>query len=319
MKTWRKKTGKKKHKLNQPDEFQSFAKRALWYLQENSKRVYIAVGVVVVVVVLTVLVSTLMDSRARNAQAQVSEAVKYYDINSPVPGGKPMAREDRLRKAKELFAKIASEQGGKVGARALYYKANSEMELGEADAAMKDYQGLLGGSSSDPVMKALAKERMAALYIDKGEKDQALKLYGEIASDKDGYMADDAMYRSAKIMAGMGKKDETIAGLQKILKDYPKSPWASESRKMIVEMGGTLPREAMPAGMPGMIQPVTKTVQVPVGTQPPPPGGPGAPTATQPTPPQAGKPAPPAQGIKVTTVPSQPTAPAAKPAAPVKK
>ena len=127
MKALRYKTGKKKLKLNEPDEFQSLTQRAMDYIKENTKQAYIVLGAVAVVVVAVVLFGIWKDTDRKTAMFKEAEALKYYDINSAVPGDKPMSSIDRYKKAKELFEQIVKSHGGNAADIARYYKANSEM------------------------------------------------------------------------------------------------------------------------------------------------------------------------------------------------
>jgi len=284
LKTLRKKTGARKKKLDQPDEFLSITQRVLGYAKENPKQMYGGLAVVGVVVVLTILVSMLMKDRLVKAEVAEAAAMKYYDVSGPVPDGKSMTDEERYKKAKELFGDLS--KGGPVALNAAYYKANADMELGDTDAAIAGYKEVLGKAGSDPVMKALANSRLASAYLAKGDRDMATAIYQGILKSPDDYMKDTAHYRLAKQYDEAGKKDEALKEYQAIEKDFPKSPYNGEAKQKVAEFTGKPLAQPMMPGAPGA--PGQQMVVTPGG------------------PPQTGGAAPSGQPVTMKVVPAAP-------------
>jgi predicted negative regulator of RcsB-dependent stress response len=237
LKTWRKKTGKKKDQFTKPDEFQSLTQKVLSYAKENTQKVYIGLAVLGVVVIAAIIVTLLTQSSHRRVTDMEAEALKYYDINSPVPGTKPMGAVDRLKKAKDLFGQAADSADF-----ALYYKANSDMELGDIDAAIAGYVKLKE-KTKDPVLTSLVDMRLAEAYILKGDTQKAVAAYMDDIKAEKGLMKDMAHYKLAGIYLKAGEKDRAIQEYKAIVKDFPNSPFFAEAS----QSGASLEGKAMPA------------------------------------------------------------------------
>ena len=228
MKALRYKTGKKKLKLNEPDEFQSLTQKVMDYIKENTKQAYIVLGAIAVVVVAIVLFGIWKDTDRKNAMYQEAEALKYYDINSAVPGGKPMGSLDRYKKAKELFDQIVKSHGGAAADIARYYKANSEMEMGDVEPAIAGYAEVIAKSGKNPVLVSLATMRLAEAYLAKGDKQKAIDTFHNQIKAENGYMKDAALYMVAKVYESTGSADDAKRAYEKLIKDYPDSPYTKE-------------------------------------------------------------------------------------------
>jgi predicted negative regulator of RcsB-dependent stress response len=269
LKALRYKTGKKKLKLNEPDEFQSLTQKAMDYIKENSKQAYIVLGAIAVVVVAVVLFGIWKDTDRKNAMYQEAEALRYYDINSAVPGGKPMGSLDRYKKSKELFEQIVKSHGGAAADIARYYEANSEMEMGNVDPAIAGYTEVISKSASNQVLVSLATMRLAEAYVAKGDKQKAIDTLHNMIKAEKGYMKDAALYMVAKVYESNGSAEDAKRAYEKLVKDYPDSPYT---------------RELMPAQ--AAAQPATMT-PVAQGTE-----------TTQPTKPAAAQPAQPLKPVQ---------------------
>jgi len=252
LKTWRKNTGKRKNQLDQPDEFISLTQRVLDYARENTSKVYTALGVAGVAIVLTILVSMLMHNREKHLVVRQSEALQYYDVNTPAPGGKTMTPQERYKKASALFGGIIKDAGGSPAAEvARYYKANADLELGDTAAAIEGYKTIVEGSGKDAVMMSLAAERLASAYIAKGETDKAISVYLGVIKLDNSYLKDEARFHLARIYENIGKKDEAVKEYEAIKKESPNSPWANESEMKVAELTGKPMPIPQGMGMPG--------------------------------------------------------------------
>ena len=252
MKTFRKRTGKKKGQFTQPDEFQTLTRKAMDYIQMNTKTVYIALGALAVALVVVVAVSMVMASSRTKLAAKQAEALRYYDLNSPVPGNKPMAPTERMQKAAQLFAELAK-NGGPIGSSSLYYKANAEMELGDLDSAIRDFKETIAKAGDDRLLTSLADMRMAAGYNAKGQVQQAMETYMSVIKAGGGYLKDEAHYRLGGIYEKAGQKDRAAKEYRAIEKDFPRSPWAAESRLRADALEGK-PQAVAAEAMPGAVQ-----------------------------------------------------------------
>jgi len=256
LKSLRKKTGKKKNKYNEPDEFQSLTSRVFDYIREHTRQAYAVLAVVAAVLLLTVGISVYFENAKKQVASSMDDALKYYDLDSAAPGDKPMPAEERMKKAKGMFGEISEKARGPQALVALYYKANAAMELGDLDGAIKGYKDVVGKAADNNIMRSLADARLAEAYLAKGDTDTAVKTYMEIANATGGYMQDEARVKLAGIYEAQGKKREALIEYQAVIKDYPKSPWIPEVSGRILQLSGTeaakaaLPMAGAPAATP---------------------------------------------------------------------
>lgn len=233
MKSLRKQTGKRKSLYTEPDQFQSFSEKVMDYAKENTTRVIAAVGVVAALFIAAAGFMLWRQNEKMNMAAQTAKALEYYDINSPAPGGKPMTGPERMQKARELFGKIAREGGGDGADVALYYKANTEMEMGDLDSAIKDYKAVIAKASGDASLVTLARHRLGAAYFTKGDAPDAIETYkSEVATPND-YLKDAALYELARIYQQSGKTQEAMAEVNALKKDFPNSPYTGQAYAVV--------------------------------------------------------------------------------------
>jgi predicted negative regulator of RcsB-dependent stress response len=244
--TWRKRTGKKKNQFSGPDEFQSFTQKALLYVQENIRKFYIGLAVLAVVIIASALAFMVTKSAHEKAAARMSEALKYYDLDSAPPGDKPLAPEERLRKASEIFGKLSS-RGGKQADIALYYQANADFDLGLVDKAMPEYKSLKD-RTDNPLLKALADQRLASAYLAKGNSNEAVNVLSADLNADWNFFKDEDRYRLAKILE-QGDPKQAATQLEALLKEYPDSPWAPQAKLELAKLTGS-PVAEQAAGAP---------------------------------------------------------------------
>jgi predicted negative regulator of RcsB-dependent stress response len=258
--TWRKRTGKRKNQLSGPDEFQSFTQNALLYVQEHIRIFYFGLAVLAVVIIASAVGFMVVKSMHQKAAAQMAEALQYYDVNAAPPGNKPMTAAERLKKASELFGELSS-KGGNLGDRALYYQANADLDLGDTDGAIKEYK-TLKDRTEDPLLKALTDQRLASAYLVKGNNNEAINvLSADLTSDWN-FFKDVDRYRLAKILEKSDPK-QAIIQLEELLKEFPDSPWASESKLELAKLTGNPLTQQVPAGPPAPANIKVVPAQVP--------------------------------------------------------
>ncbi|MBI5191114.1 MAG: tetratricopeptide repeat protein [Nitrospirae bacterium] len=257
MKSLRKKTGARKDKLNEPDEFLSLTQKVMLYAQANSKQAYTVIGVVVVAALLAVVASYIMREAKTQAQTNLAEAIKYYDTNSPVPGDKPMEPGERYKKAREMFAELAK-KSGPLGLTAAYYEANSAMELGDMDAAIAGYKAVIAKASADPALASLASLRLSEAYRFKGDRQLAMDTLTAMTNIAGGGLKDEAQFRIAGMLQEDGKTDQALAAYKKLVEEYPDSPWKGDANAKAIQLGGSAAVSGLtpPPGVPAGAIPV---------------------------------------------------------------
>lgn len=271
MKSLRKQTGKKKSLYNEPDQFQSFSEKVMDYAKENTSKVLAGAGVVAVLFIAAAGFMLWRQNEKMTVAEQTTKALKYYDINAPAPGGKPMAGPERMQKAKELFGKVAQEGGGDGADVALYYKANTEMEMGDLDGAIKDYKAVIAKASGDASLVTLARHRLASAYFTKGDTPDAVETYRTELSTPSDYLKDAALYELARIYQQAGKTQEATEEVNALKKDFPNSPYTGQAYAYVSGGSGapiTFPTATVQA-QPAPSQAAAPAAAAPAKTNPP--------------------------------------------------
>ncbi|MBN2655348.1 MAG: tetratricopeptide repeat protein [Nitrospirae bacterium] len=164
---------------------------------------------------------------ANKALELESEAYKilYADFQT-----QPMAPEDRIKKAMELFKKSYDV---KKRPHVLFMIANCHYELGQYDEAIKNLLDLTD-RDSDPLIAPLARYKMAMTYIKKDDKPKAFSMFAVLSSLNETVAFQDlSLFENAKLLDEAGKTEEAKAKYNELITKFPQSPLAEEAKKAL--------------------------------------------------------------------------------------
>jgi len=228
LKNVRKKTGKGKN-FEETDRFLGFTERVKIYVQDNPAQAKGVLAAIAVVIGLTVIITLFMDASAKRVQALQSEALGYYDVVSPSPGGEPLADNERYSKAAELFGKLSKDAGsGGEGRLGYFYEANANLKLGKTDEAIAGYNTLFDRRPGT-LIGSLAGLKLAEVYLSKKDTDSAIGVLSKL-SETGGYLKDEALYMLGQLYELTGRNDEAGGAYSKLTSEYGKSPRAAEAK-----------------------------------------------------------------------------------------
>ena len=77
--------------------------------------------------------------------------------------------------------------------------------------------------------------RKGKAFLDRKSYDQAIEAFNRVIEDKTG-RADGALYWRAYALNRLGKRDEALASLSELQKNYPKSRWLDDAKALDVEV-----------------------------------------------------------------------------------
>lgn len=118
---------------------------------------------------------------------------------------------------------------------AFYNIAYSYFKLKDYPQAQKSFSSFINSGPKDPRLLNDAKLRMGDCYLMMKQYKEASKLYDQVGSSR-ASDADYALYHESVITGVLGDNTQKISSLQKLLSDYPKSPYADDAR---FELGKT--------------------------------------------------------------------------------
>ncbi len=236
--------GSERHRLKE-NELSHVLGDASARLKDNSRTLGLA-GAAVVLVLLAVVGYWAWTTRSENrAEAILGDAIVIMQapVEGPKPGAKPgvtgyptvQARaEAALTKFAEVYNAYPSTDAG-IAAR--YYAAAALSMLGRHQEAAARFQ-----ETADKAGQNSFYGRMARLGII--ESNAQAKKYDEAIAAAQALVnntSDEAIPRDALLMqlgrvqAAAGKKTEAKQTLDKIIAEFPQSPYVEEAKKMLAE------------------------------------------------------------------------------------
>jgi predicted negative regulator of RcsB-dependent stress response len=163
------------------------------------------------------------------AQQLEYEAYKtYHNLYQKTP----LAGQEKARKALELLQQAYEK---KKSARVLLMISDAYLEMGRFDEALKALDDFTRQFAREEQLMPLAYQKMAAIQLRKGNKDEAMKALDKIASAPGDMLKDVALIEKAKLLEQAGKKDEATAQYKELTEKYPQSPYLEEAKTKLGE------------------------------------------------------------------------------------
>ena len=130
---------------------------------------------------------------------------------------------ENLKAALEKFKKAYDND---PSAQTLYYIANTQYRLGQYNEALRSLDELIKKHGDEKEILSLAYVKKATILLKQDKKQAALKVFDELyALKKSPYFKDVALYEAARILENMGQDDEAKKRLEKLVKEFPTSPY----------------------------------------------------------------------------------------------
>ena len=190
----------------------------------DRKKTAVTYGSVFVIVVLAVVGFFLYSYNSRQKATELAyEAYKVYYSTAPQGENKT----ERVSTALDLFKKAYD--ANKTPAT-LFYIADCYYELGRYDEALKTLKDFTARYSSDGQVAPLAYQKMAMVYIVKGDTEEALKTLDALYNLKGNIYKDFSLIESAKLLEKAGKTAEAKTKYEELVKKFPDSPFVEEAK-----------------------------------------------------------------------------------------
>lgn len=233
--------------LKRPDQFVDFWTRASQRLSQfvgPRRKPVIAAAVALGVVLVGASIFNVWDQSHRievshglSRALQIANADLLSDATKPDDAGSKTdvprfktagERSAAVLKELDAFLAVGASRGLKNEARLM--KGATLLGMGRSDDAMTSYQEALN-DKLDGRLRFLAHEGIGYAYESKGDLDQAMKAFGQIADDAAGFQGfyrDHALYHRARLTAAKGDKAGAVALYRQILEKAPEPSMKSE-------------------------------------------------------------------------------------------
>lgn len=233
-----------KHQIRE-DEFRSGLSHALEWVQAHGRELRLLVPVLLLATAAVVAVRSYRENRTRAAAKAYVDALRIYaaPVRAELPAGsEPPAGETVFATAQEKHTQAAAAFDGierryaglPVARRAAYYAALSRIELGQSEPAEAALKQLAATPTPDGMTPALARFALADLAARRGDVDQAVDGYRQLAEDAQLPLPRDyALLRLARLLEDAGRTSEARASYRQLAERFPGSVYAGEARARV--------------------------------------------------------------------------------------
>lgn len=226
------------------DELVSWMTRTLIWSEENSSKVLMGLGGVLVLVIAVIGVSSWMSSRTQEAFAMLADVQRV--VGTPLASDQgagsesfATAAERAQRTVDAADRMLASYSSGDAARWARYYRAAALLDLGQADEAAEAAEDLVSRAGTDDLLAGLS--RMLAGQAEEARSNlQGAADHYAAASElqASGFPPELALLNRARCLDGLGRTQEAADTYQKVLDLYPDSPLASKASRMLQVLRG---------------------------------------------------------------------------------
>lgn len=195
----------------------------------GSYRLPLLIGLGVLVLAAAVVGGVFYVDRqaAQKAQDLEREAMRFLTAPS---ANDPQKADHALKEAITRYRLIVEQYPRTATAPlALYHLGNTLVQANELSAAIEAYQQFLTLYGSNPSMTGLVRQRLAYVYLHKGNRDQAAKALTAILDAPGTLNRDQALFELARLEESQSRPEGALARYQELIKTYPNSPFTSEA------------------------------------------------------------------------------------------
>jgi len=163
----------------------------------------------------------------QRAQDLEREAVRFLTVPS---ANDPQKTDHALKEAIARYRQIVDQYPRTTTAPlALYHLGNMLVQTNDLSAAIEAYQRFLASYGSNPSFAGLVQQRLAYVYLLKGDRVQATKAFTSILETPGTLNRDQALFELARLEESQSRAEAAVARYQELIKAYPNSPFTSEA------------------------------------------------------------------------------------------
>ena len=214
---------KMKAQMQSEDEIRSMAHNVSHYYQVYQKQFNAAIAVIVLALAVTLIYSFVRSGNERKAIQILNAAYEAYS-----PGGGALSNYPQ---ALQRFQDVVKQYGGTVsGATAQFYTGNTYVQMGQPEAALKEYETFIKKYSNETFLLGLVYQRMGYAYLAMGKQEEAVKAFVQAEAING---TGPATLELARLHDRAGKSQEALKKYKEISDNLPSSAWAMEARKKL--------------------------------------------------------------------------------------
>jgi predicted negative regulator of RcsB-dependent stress response len=222
------------------NELQSLARQARDTFDSRRRETTMTLVAVAIVGAAAVGYIGWRETVQNRAHALLAEAIAVQDARigpPPAPGqsdaGPRFATERERAQAALTKLKTAADEypSTDAGLYARYQEGATQMTLGNPSGAAAAYQQVLDRNSGS-IYGQMARLGLAEAQARAGQYDQAIKTFQEMSQRKDGPLpVDGILMQLAKTYLEAGKRTEAQQTFNRIVEEFPESPFNGDARR----------------------------------------------------------------------------------------
>jgi tetratricopeptide (TPR) repeat protein len=222
--------------LSPQDEIKSITHTVSDYYQAYRLQANIALTLVVLVMIVLTIYSLVQAGNEKKSGQLFATAYDAYDPGGGAPPNYPLALQ--------RFQDVVKQYGGTTnGTIAEFYIGNTYANMGQPDAALKEYEAFTKKHAGETFLLGMVYQRMGYAYLAVGKGDEAIKAFGK-AETLVG--TGTATLELARFYDRSGNSQEALKKYKAISDDLPSSVWASEARSKLPPPDLGQPKPAQP-------------------------------------------------------------------------
>jgi TolA-binding protein len=237
-----------RHKLKE-NEFARSVAQARAALEESGGHVTKALVALIVILAIAGGYFWWRNSREARANGLLAAALTTYEApvippQPPKPGSPPPVPQpgtfqtdrERLDAALPKFIEAAgSNPRSEAAITARYHAASILAALGKHAEAEQSYREVVDRAGSS-IYGRTARLGMAGAQVAQGKYDAAIALYTELSRDANSTLPlDGILMQLGKAYLLAGKKDDAAAAFNRIVNEFPQSPYLADARREVEE------------------------------------------------------------------------------------
>ena len=215
------------------DEFVSTIDQLMRWGAKNWRPLVTGAGVVVGVALIIALAGLISGGRADKAAVALQEAMDAYEEATAPDAGPELAEAARAR-----FEDVADSYGGQPQGRvARLYVARLLIERGDVAEARDLLVQLSRKRKNDPVVRVATLD-LIQLRVQSGQGAEAAVELEEMVTGRDPRLPKDvALFELANVYVHERDFDKAAEYFQKLMDDFPESPYSRRARQKLEELG----------------------------------------------------------------------------------
>ncbi len=230
------------------DDFATAVERSVEYAESHTRMILYILGAIVVLGALAYGIRAFLGQRSAAASADLSRALDVYEAQIVPPGSTPAKPQDkehptfpdeasRRARAKQLFLEVRAKHGSTDAADvAGLYLAQIAVAEGKLEEAQKLWSEFVD-SHKDTAPAAEARLNLYDLKRKQGKAEEVVGQLRPLLDDSSSPLPKDVvLYQLGLTYDALQRKQEAIGSYQRILDEFPQSPYRQEAQQKIATL-----------------------------------------------------------------------------------